>query len=357
MDQYLLYICQNALGDIITSLPSIHFLKKNFTHVDVLLNEQFSDLLAFDPHFDSIISFQSEWFNSFPDDTANDPKKDQIRSLTKSYDVIVDSLCSSSTTELIRLLNPPIAIGIEFGDELYAYNRKVSIDRWQSWSDGSRNASDCFADLTRAYCLDYIATQPRLYISADAVIWAQSWLREQGIHARNRLVALNPGAGNVAKCWPFERYLELADYLKSKQCTVIFLFGPKETGLFQSHGTSVAQTGAHAIHFSNSLIQKTAGLLRQCSLAISNDCAVMHIAAAIECPTLAIFGPSNSKIWFPYDRKKNCVVERNVTCRQYCTKGCDDPVCLTKISVSDVATVALRLLHTPILPTASTAMF
>jgi len=342
--QNILYICQNALGDIITSLPSIHFLKNHFVHLDILINEQFSDLLTFDPHFERIIYFKSEWFDTSPDSYKNALTDNQISNLSKNYDVIVDSLCTRSTAELIQLLNPVVAIGIEFGEELSMYNRKVPIDQWQSWSDGSRNASDCFADLVRLYRSEYIALQPKLYISGDTIIWAKSWLQEQGLNSSNPLIALNPGAGNIAKCWPLERYIELAAYLHRMQCSVIFLFGPKETDLFKTHISTVIQTGAYAIHFSNSLVQNLAGLLRHCALTISNDCAVMHISAAIECPTLAIFGPSNSKIWFPYDRIKNSVVERDVSCRKNCISGCEYPVCLTDISVLDVATVAFRLL-------------
>ena len=345
MNQHLLYICQNALGDIITSLPSIHFLKNTCNHVDILVSEAFPDLFAADPHIDHLIYFPPEWFDTGSDNRSHYPIDLQTKILSERYDVIVDSLCTPSTTELVQLHNPSLAIGIEFGESLYAYNRMVSVERWRSWSDGTRTASDCFGDLVRAYCLEYTATPPKLFVCEEAEFWAREWLRNQGINALGKqMVALNPGAGNVAKCWPFERYLELADWLQREQYTVLFLFGPKETALFQAHIDTLDRIGANAIYFSDSRIQRLAGLLRHSSLTISNDCAVMHISAAIGCPTLAIFGPSNSKIWFPYDRETNCIVERAVSCRQYCISGCDVPVCLTDISVSDVASVALRML-------------
>ena len=345
MSQYLLYICQNALGDIITSLPSIHFLKNRCAHVHVVISETFSDLLAADSHIDRLIYFPPEWFDTAYNNCSHYSIDYLTKDFSERYDVIVDSLCTASTIELIQLLNPILAVGIEFGEHLYAYNRMVPVEHWRSWSDGGRNACDCFGDLVRAYCLEYTATSPNLFVCEEAELWAREWLRDREINALGKqLVALNPGAGNVAKCWPFERYLELARWLQSKQYTVIFLFGPKETALFQAHIHTLDQIGAYSIHFSDSRIQRLAGLLRHCSLTISNDCAVMHISAAIGCPTLAIFGPSNSKIWFPYDRDTNGVVERTVSCRQYCISGCNDPVCLSDIAVSDVASIAFRML-------------
>jgi len=342
LDHHLLYICQNAIGDIITSLPSIHFLRSRCAHIDVLVNRQFADIFAVDPYIDRLIYLPSEWFDARFDNHYK-LADSRIRALFGFYDVIVDSLCTKATTELIQLLNPALSVGIEFGEQLSVYSRKVDTDRWRSWSDGFRTASDCFGDLVRAYCIEYTTSSPRLYVSDDALVWAQYWYRDQGIDTNSPIVALNPGAGNVAKRWPIDRYIELAAWLHKKQHTVFFVFGPKEMDLFHANIEAVKQSGAHVIHFKDSRIQRLAGLLRNCWLTISNDCAVMHIAAAIGCPTLAIFGPTNSKIWFPYNREMNCVIEQDVPCRQSCISGCDVPICLIDISVSDVVATALQM--------------
>lgn len=40
-------------------------------------------------------------------------------------------------------------------------------------------------------------------------------------------------------------------------------------------------------------------ILRACSGAFGNDCGLLHIAVALDLPTLAVFGPSEAA-WFPY---------------------------------------------------------
>jgi ADP-heptose:LPS heptosyltransferase len=40
--------------------------------------------------------------------------------------------------------------------------------------------------------------------------------------------------------------------------------------------------------------------IRRATLIIANDCGPMHVAAALNKPTLGIFGPTNPRCWFPY---------------------------------------------------------
>jgi ADP-heptose:LPS heptosyltransferase len=71
----------------------------------------------------------------------------------------------------------------------------------------------------------------------------------------------------------------------------------------------------------------------------------MHVGAAVGCRVLAIFGPSNSRIWFPYKAPWNQVIERDVPCRRECRNGCQLFPCLAEISPAE----ALRRLRAMLL--------
>jgi ADP-heptose:LPS heptosyltransferase len=341
----LLYICQNALGDVVTSLPSIHFLKRSYrNNLDVCINSDLDQIFAADPHIDRVIAAPGNWFDMHaPIEVISGVTR--LPGFRSHYDAVIDTMCVPQTARLIELLQPNAAAGIGFDDTLHVYDHPVSLETWRSWSDERRTACDCFADVIRAWRSgdEYVGTVPVLYVSEAARRWAAGWLNV-GNPAQAPLVAINPGAGSPMKRWPLDRYLELGSNLEARGFRSLFIFGPKESALQAQAAPYIAGLNALTYSSPDSRIQNVAALLQQCSLTVSNDCAVMHISAAVGTRTLAIFGPSISKIWFPYNQPWNRVVEREAACRKNCFDGCAEFHCLTDISVEAVLTQAKLML-------------
>jgi ADP-heptose:LPS heptosyltransferase len=126
--------------------------------------------------------------------------------------------------------------------------------------------------------------------------------------------------------------------LRGEGFAPLFIFGPKETELYAAYGDRIETMGGFVYRSDNYQIQMLAGILCQCALLLSNDCAVMHVGAAVGCRVLAIFGPSNSRIWFPYRTPWNQVIERDVPCRRECRGGCELLPCLAEIPPEEVQT-------------------
>ncbi len=111
-------------------------------------------------------------------------------------------------------------------------------------------------------------------------------LRAKG---RQEFVLLNPGAGWGAKQWPAERYGQVAKQLLQDGLKSFINAGPGEEDL--AHALEAASGGA-AETFSGSLNQLIA-LTRRARLFIGGDTGPMHLAAALEVPVVAIFGPTD----------------------------------------------------------------
>lgn len=338
-----LYICQNAIGDIITSLPSIHFLKEECKDIslDICISESYTDIFLADIHINSVIAVPEEWYEM----NTVLPITDIVSHFTKHYDLVVDSMCIPQTAELIERIHPKKAIGIGFTDVVHAYDNYLTLEQWAAWDNGDRTASYCFADIVRLYTNVCSFKEPKLYIVEAAKKQGREWMEEHNPEQRF-VIALNPGAGSEAKRWPMSNFIELAQKLKKRGFLPLFIFGPKELSLFQEYSENLAKTGFLIFHSATFSIQllPLAGILNQCGLVISNDCAVMHVSAAIGRPTVGIFGPSRSSIWFPYSREKNRVVEKNVPCRKNCNGFCSHFSCLTDIQSEEVLQASLELL-------------
>lgn len=344
MGSNILYICQNALGDIITTLPSIHFLRQFYPNgrLDVCVNADYTDIFAGDHNVNSVIAAPREWFRLETNGAAYPIKR--LPGFQADYDVVVDSMCSKQTAELILLLRPHWAAGIGFDETAHVYDLPLPLESWQAWSTSGRTALDCFADLVRLFECSYSPSEPVLYVTDAAQEQGKAWLARQSRDAFP-VVALNPGAGNPMKRWPMQRFMELACCLSDANFQPLFIFGPKEANLYREYAKRIKAMGGLIFRSVHYAVQPLAGILRQCALLVTNDCAVMHVGAAIGCPVVAIFGPSQSRVWFPYSKIHNHVVERDVQCRQACRNGCKATTCLTDITTEDVLSVVRAVNH------------
>ncbi len=111
---------------------------------------------------------------------------------------------------------------------------------------------------------------------------------------------IHPGTRWRRKRWPKENWIELGRHLLSRLSRVVISAGPdaeevKLAGELQSAlGPNVLSTAGQTSW------AQLAGLLRRAKFFVGVDTAAMHLAAACECPTVAIFGPSNVAEWRPW---------------------------------------------------------
>jgi len=175
---------------------------------------------------------------------------------------------------------------------------------------------------------------------------AQNILRKFVPEASNRnLIGIAPGATyGPAKKWFPERFAAVADKLSKKFSAQVVVLGGKSDG----------ETAQEVLKLSASKLINLAGqtslleaiyLISQCRLFISNDSGLMHIAGALNIPTVAIFGSTNPVTTSPVGNQ-SVIVRKEVPCSPCLKKTCPtDFRCMRMISVEDVLTVALNLLQ------------
>jgi heptosyltransferase-1 len=137
-----------------------------------------------------------------------------------------------------------------------------------------------------------------------AASFPQDNLQETSVTAKFQLAAgalamINPGAGWGAKQWPAERYGEVARVLASDGMIPLINFGPGEEELANQ---VVAASGSKAVAISCSLGELIA-LTRRARLFIGGDTGPLHLAAALQVPVVAIFGPTDPARNGPYGTK------------------------------------------------------
>ena len=120
-----------------------------------------------------------------------------------------------------------------------------------------------------------------------------------GYEGRTALIAIQPGSGGKRKCWPLERYFEAAARLSAGGSFILFLSGPAEEPAMRERIGQFAAGRERMVHVADADLTAVAGLLSRCDLALGNDSGISHLAAAVGCPVIALFGPTDPALWKP----------------------------------------------------------
>lgn len=124
--------------------------------------------------------------------------------------------------------------------------------------------------------------------------FAESFLKKRGLEGRF-LVGLQPGSDKISgmdlKRWGEKKYAELSDKIIKEMGAEILIFGDKKEKPIKEK--IVRQMENKGIAVPTVSLNRTVGLIERCSLFISNDSGMMHVAVAMQIPTLGIFGPTD----------------------------------------------------------------
>ena len=114
---------------------------------------------------------------------------------------------------------------------------------------------------------------------------------------RSASVLIHPGSGSAVKCWPLSRYLQLAELLRGEGLSPGFIVGPVETETWPPD--RIAEIERMGTLLRNLPLETLSDNLASAELYIGNDSGVSHLAAALETPTLVVFGTTSAERWRP----------------------------------------------------------
>ena len=172
---------------------------------------------------------------------------------------------------------------------------------------------------------------PALDVSADN---QARCIGELGLDTSRPVIAMMPGAEyGPAKCWPLDRFADLAARLDSRGYAVWVLGSGKD----HAAGETIA-AGSRALNLcGRTSLEDVIDVLAACEQAVSNDSGLMHIAAAVGIHVHGIFGSSSPKFTPPLTKSRE-IHEISLECRPCFEREC--PLghlnCLNGISVESV---------------------
>ncbi len=163
------------------------------------------------------------------------------------------------------------------------------------------------------------------------------------------LIGLCPGATyGPAKRWFQDRFVSLGRDLFHRHHVRLLIIGSAEE--HETLEDIAREIGRAAMVVDGFTLGICAAIIKRCRVIISNDTGLMHVAAALKVPVVALFG-STSSVWTgprgPAGGVRH-VISREVPCspcfRRTCGRRERDYLCFQKIQVADVVEVVEKVL-------------
>jgi lipopolysaccharide heptosyltransferase II len=295
----ILIIRLSSLGDIVLTFPLVLALREKYpsAQIDFVVKKEYREVLEFCPGISNVFALDTAVGRSGLDALRNTFRKNP-------YSHVLD-LHNNFRSRILRR-------GV--GEHLSIINKRT-LQRW----------------LLVKFKLNLLKNAPdvvgRYFETANALGVVDSGNAPNisiGSSRDPKLVAVAPGARHWNKRWPKENFIEVARKLLADGYKIELYGSADERTLAEE--ISIALASDRVTNLAGELsIKESTEHLSHASLAITNDSGLMHIANALDMPTISIFGPTIREFGF-MPRGENAIVVQNdgLSCRPCTAIGRED---------------------------------
>lgn len=356
MFKKILLIKLRNIGDVLLTTPLYRILKENFphSHLSVLINKGTEEVLEKNPFIDEVIVF--------------DRKIKQLNILQRfikefiflrdikrrEFDVTIDLTGGDRASIISYFSGAKLRIGKKskgFLGKSLLYSKLVEVDK---------NKHSVLQNLEILEKMGIVSQKVKveLFVSKDEINWANKFLQNEMRQIRNcndfqilheKFILVHPTSRWLFKCWSDDYMAEVISWMAKNDINVI-LTSSKEEGELKKINSIINIIKTKTLNDYQNFMERVINLsgrlnLRQliaiCSIShmfFGVDSAPMHIAAALNKPVIALFGPTGAFNWGPWDndfeqipyekRKgvqrvgKNIVIQRDWNCIPCGKDGC-----------------------------------
>ena len=341
-------------GDVLLTSPVFSTLKRAAPQIeiDALVYSDTAPMLANHPAIARLYTIDREWKRQ---DTLRHVASEWalFRALrARHYELLIHLTEHPRGLTFARLLRPRYAVTRERNSDGLLWRRRFT-HFYKTPARTPRHTVEMHLDALRRIGVYPTLADKRLVLvpGSDAEAKIDALLAQHRL-VPGTFVQAHPGSRWLFKCAPVDRMAALLDRIVASGMRVVITGAsdPRErVFVAQIPAACAPQTRSGLIDLTGMLsLSELAALTARARIFVGVDSAPMHIAAAMQTPTLAFFGPSSEHIWGPWQVAHRIVVSDAYPCRPCDLDGCGGgkvSECLTTLSVDHVHAMFVSLLH------------
>lgn len=332
----ILIIKFSSLGDIILSTAAIKAIREKFPKdkykISFLVGEESKDILLGSPYIDELLVC---------DFKGKDKGWREFLRLAhvlrkKDFDIAID-LQNNRKSHLLALLSLAL--------DRYGYDRKLGFLLNHRIKDRKSPTDPITHQFKILESLGIELKNPSLELwpQKDDEQYIEEFLNSEWRGSHQKLIGINISASKrwPSKDWPLRHVALLCEELCRRDIRPVITGTEKD--LDEANTLLTMIKGVKPINAcGKTTINQLAALIKKCSLYISPDSAPVHIAASLQIPFIALFGPTDPRRHL-FPAKNYIVIKKDLSCSPCYKAKCKNRKCMYSITSEEVLAAIDRL--------------
>jgi ADP-heptose:LPS heptosyltransferase len=348
----VLVVRLRSIGDTVLSTPSLIALKRFLpaARIDVLLEDWVAPVLDGFDAVDTVLTvaraskksrFETAW---------------QIR--RDKYDVVFNLHGGTTATFFVRASGAKHRIGFASYQYkfLYTHLPDTPLDFWKT--EHAHSAEQQLALLGFVGVPVSDKPKSRLAVTEKGAKSLEEKLNAGETQRRgdgkdfssktdsdySAFAMIHPTAAFDTKQWATENFARIAEFLRVKNLATVAVATKSERGVLEKLR---AAARVPVLIFDDLTLPEITALASRAKIFVGNDSGIAHIAAAVNTPTVVIFGASNPNHWRPWTNAPNEIVRSEKICDHpldEIRKGSENPMCIRCVTTEAVSEAIEKVL-------------
>ncbi len=322
----VLVVRLRSIGDTVLCTPSLIALKRFLpeAQIDILLEDWVAPVVDGFEFVDNVLTVGQRTSSRFA--VAKNIRR-------QKYDVVFNLHGGTTATFFVATSGSRHRVGYSNYQYSFLYNHLLSSpsDFWKR--DATHSAEQQLALL--GFLGVPVEDRPKSHLAVT----------ESSTNAVKAKVAfsldepfamIHPLAASKTKEWQIEKFARTAEFLNDKGLAIVAV-GTANDSAVLSELQSLSRVPIALLM--NLKLPELTALASKAKLFVGNDSGVAHIAAAVQTPSVVVFGSSNRDHWRPWTDASNEVVFEKFGCQPCPGRECKefgDPKCILSIPVEKV---------------------
>lgn len=332
----VLIIRLRSIGDTVLTTPSLIALKRFLpdARIDILLEDWVAPLLDGFESVDSVITIKKGTASRF---------RTALQMRRNKYDVVFNLHGGTTGSILTFATGAPLRFGFSHYRYPFLHTHLLSspVDYWHR--ETLHSAEQHLSLL--GFAGVPVDDRPRSRLAVTEA--ARNSMHEKLSARKQRLLSasstnesaialIHPAAALETKRWRIDNFARVAEFLHEKGLQIVAVAARNESDVLRRLRK---ESRVPIAGFDDLSLPEITALASEARIFVGNDSGIAHIAAAVNTPSVIVFGSSNINHWRPWTDAPNEIVYEKLPCQPcagYICKEFGEPKCILSVRPQSV---------------------